>query len=93
MASHVLSDEVVAALRAAIIGRRQPISVIARVNGESERAVYQNIDRYDVSFIKVGALRYIDPVEYAEKRAQRIRKPTASLPPPRPVGRPRKLSK
>ena len=63
-------DEKIQALRAEIIGRRQPIPVIARVNDESERAVYQNIDRYDVSFIKVGAFRYIDPVEYAEKRAK-----------------------
>jgi hypothetical protein len=87
------SDEIIAALRAEVIGRRQPIAVIAQLNDETERCVYQNLDRYDISFIKVGALRYIDPVEYAEKRAKRIRKPTGSLPPPRPVGRPRKSSK
>jgi hypothetical protein len=88
-------DSKIEALRADIIGRRQPISVIARINRETERSVYSSIKRYGISYIKVGSDRYIDPVEYAEKRALRHECApglSAPLPPPRAVGRPRKHS-
>jgi hypothetical protein len=92
----IIDDAKIAELRAEIIGTRQPIPVIAQINDETNRAVYDAIERYNISFIKVGRDRYIDPLEYAEKRAacrkKRESMGTAPMPPPRPVGRPRKAA-
>jgi hypothetical protein len=84
-------------LRAEVIGKRQPLAVIARMQNHTMRTVYETIERCSVSFIKVGPDRYIDPVEYAEKRARgKIRSNRTQpepLPLPRSVGRPRKSRK
>jgi hypothetical protein len=85
-----LDEGVIQEERRKLIGDRLPIKVIAQINDQSERAVYDNIQRHQIPFLLVGSMRYIDPRVYAEMRAHRVRPEPQPLPAPRRVGRPRK---
>jgi hypothetical protein len=95
VSTDALSPDAIAALRAEIIGKFQPVPVIAAVNKQAERTVYATLaKRPDIPTIKVGDELFIDPREYAvarTRRAESTPQPVESLPPPRRPGRPRKV--
>jgi hypothetical protein len=76
---------VIAAIRASLIGNRQPFQQIAEAIGCSERAIYMLVDRYRIPYIKVLNRRYVDPADI-HKAALRDQANS----PPRGRGRPRK---
>jgi hypothetical protein len=89
------ADAQIVALRAEVIGNRQPITVIAKLNDQTVRAVYGNIQRLGIPFIRVGDERFLYPAVYAEMRGRSESAPPAPAPPPAPPrrpGRPRKAA-
>ena len=87
------ADADIATRRAEVIGDRVSIAELARINNQSERSVYQAIDRHRIPFIKVGSERFLRPEDYAQRRGRTgdepFPPPELALEPPRRPGRPR----
>lgn len=75
-----------ASLRSAIIGSRVTIDEAAEAFGVTPRAVYQQIAKHSIPFIKVFDIRYLDPNDL---RAALIADRNTA---PRGRGRPRKAA-
>ena len=86
------TDETIDALRGRVIGNRVSIEMIAEINDQTVRAVYDNLQRHpDIPFIIVAGRRYIDPEDYARLRGRSGDEPLPpepALEPPRRPGRP-----
>jgi hypothetical protein len=75
-----------ALLRSAIIGNRVTIDEAAEAFGVTPRAIYQQIAKHNIPFVKVFDIRYLDPNDL---RAALIAERNTA---PRGRGRPRKAA-
>ncbi len=78
-------EDAAAEIRAKVIGSRRSIRQIAAAHKVTERAVYQQIQKYKIPYIRILRTRYLEPEDW--RRAVVIE----SNAPPRSPGRPRKL--
>jgi hypothetical protein len=81
--SKPMHDEIEEKRRQLIAGK-ETIPIIARINDSSQRAVYNNVARLGIPYIKIGRDMYIDPLIYAEARGRRGQGRTAMHPRWRP---------
>jgi hypothetical protein len=96
MPVNAVPPKILAELRKEIIGNRHPVLVIAQVNHQAVRTVYDVLSKHpEIPTIKLGTDLYVDPHAYAAVRGRRREPPheteCAEPPPPRRPGRPPKV--
>lgn len=82
-------------VRRKLLANKVRLDVLAELLGLQSRTVY-NYCEAGLPFIKVDGLRWFDvdvAFEWLTRRKDSLPAPPEPLPPPRPVGRPRRLAK
>lgn len=93
----VSHDDVIQAWRAELLGGYVPLPQFSEIFGHGDRTTYNKIARLNLTVVRIDGMPHLSPREAVEKERQVKEReraapaPVRELPPPRPVGRPRKV--